>query len=810
MLGTWPDLRVDWPAILISLLTVLTPLVSITIPLAVHTVRQRGRLVAEYFLEACRLKVFCVVAVASLLLGIVSLVCLRCSLDAVPSLRAIAAGPSVVLGLTMASVLGLAYILLNTLECTGLKGRVHASRYLAARLAGKAIQGASLEEELTIVYADMGILMADADLASFRALVQSLAQVPRCYTRFVPGVDRLQLQLLWNVHVQVMAHVVGRGAYNPSASKPGPIAARFADEYGQVLAKELHAYVKGADAQNVAAASETILGYFCLLQSARSDKNLPREVSDEFFRLRGRAAFHYFWLPDLEHVFAQTEPAKAAQLVESLHRGMMGLLIEAAERKDNDVVEAVSKGVAELYTAAQKRLTDVGASGAAQRFTYDYWILLGHFVARAIDGVEGAWGAAMALHEPFGQSGPRDLMETFLGLPEPTWDHPLYSRERASWGAWNMPNPVSGFSVGPTRSIGQPGRELNAALAFLLARSWRMGQPAPAVVPCPHDLGEAKKRLDAIFAKADGWHLSMLDQDKAAIHQWLDDCAAAHSEIERQKYMATPLSQDKTRKFEMSLRVGFWESAVLLHHIPTLLTEPADGSKMLRCWAIHGPRSLYFGDRPDPDIARFGHDSGVYVATALHQEVVSQWCKAVAVAQAGSVDPVNGMVAASDWLGQTQTDWDGLIVLVGPYELRARIEALPDYRPHAAQAEHSREFIGTFRGHPLLWLRTDQDDATRRVYAFRLSALRGQGAGDGAAPCGVDRNDWPKVTFKEARDLAAEYRNEGRTQDADEIAKRLGDVYVMAELGHLSAAMPEGRMWEVSQGNAPPGGTVAS
>ena len=59
----WLDLRFDWPAILVTVVAVLIPLVSITIPLAVHTVRQRGRLVAEYFAEACRLKVFCIIAV---------------------------------------------------------------------------------------------------------------------------------------------------------------------------------------------------------------------------------------------------------------------------------------------------------------------------------------------------------------------------------------------------------------------------------------------------------------------------------------------------------------------------------------------------------------------------------------------------------------------------------------------------------------------------------------------------------------------------------------------------------------------------
>jgi len=163
-----------------------------------------------------------------------------------------------VLGLTVASVVGLGYILWNTLVCTSRDGRVQASRYLAARLARKAIQGTDIEEELTSVYADLAILMADADLVSFRALVQSLAQVPRCYTRFAVRLDGLQLELLWGCHIDVMGHVVGRGAYNPSASKPGPIAVRFALEHSQALAKELIACIESADPRNLAAATRTI------------------------------------------------------------------------------------------------------------------------------------------------------------------------------------------------------------------------------------------------------------------------------------------------------------------------------------------------------------------------------------------------------------------------------------------------------------------------------------------------------------------------------------------------------------------------
>lgn len=806
-----PDLRIDWPAILVSLLTVLTPLLSITIPLAVHTVRQRGRLVAEYFPKTCRLEVFCVMAATSLLLNLVSLVCFRISTDVRPAGWAIALVPSAVLGLTMASVLGLAYILWNTLACTGLEGRTHASRYLAACLAGKAIPNEHLREQLTIVYADLVLLMADADLASFRALVRSLAQVPRCYTRLSDRPHGLQLDKLWEVHSDIMRHVLGRGDYSTSVSKPGPIAARFAAEHARALSGEFMACVRRVDPQNLAAAARAIRWFYGSLHSAKSDQNLPREVSQALYELRGSAAFYYS-LPEslLGHLPSETDAATTANIIQILRRGMMALVVEAAERRDHGVVDAVSKGVADLYAAAEKRLTALGAFDAIRMFTYDYWILLGHFVTRAVEGAEGAWEVAMALHKPLGQVQPLDLMKMFLGLPEPTWEHPLYVRERESWSAYTSINPVTGFGVGSARSIGQPGHELNAAFAFLLAHSWRTRQQKPDTVPCPSDLGEVNKRLDEILAKADGWHLCVLEQDTTAMHQWLDDCAAAHRAIESAKYLATPLSETKKREFEQNLRTGFWEGAVLLRHIPMLVSKPADGGETLQCWAIHGPRSLYFGNNRDPDIARFGHDSGVHVATFLHKVVVSRWCQAVAVPPAGSVDPVSGMIAASDWLGQTQADWDGLIVIVGPYELRARVEALPDYRPHTAQPEYSREFFGTYRGHVLLWLRTDQNDATLRLYAFRLSALREQGAGDGAAPCGVDRDDWPKVTFREARDLAAEYRSEGRTQDADEIAKRPGDVYVMAELGRVSPDIPEGRVWDLSDGNALPANTRTS
>jgi len=801
-----PDLAIDWPAILTALVAVLTPLVSITIPLAVHAVRQRGRLVAEYYSQTCRLNVFCGVAVAGLLLGIASLICFRLTSDQAPDRWAIALGPSVALGLTVASMVGLAYILFATLACTGPDGRLRASRFLAARLAGKAIQGRSLEEELTLVYADLALLMADADLASFRALVQSLAQVPRCYTRFAARLDGLQLELLWGSHIDVMGHVVGRGAYSTSASKHGPIAARFADEHAQALSGELMACVGGADPQNLAAASRTIQWFYGLLHSAKSDQNLPREVSDALYGLRGSAAFYYL-LPEslLGHLPSQTDAATTASIIQILQRGIMALVVEAAERKDHDIVDAVSKGVADLYAAAEKRLSDLGESRAAKLVAYDYWILLGHFVAHAIDGAEGAWGTAMALHEPFKQCQPLDLMKTFVSLPEPTWDHPVYVQQQQARSAWIRINPVTHSGSGAW-AIGHPGGELNAAFAFLIARSWRMLQPAPAVVPCPHDLGEVKKRLDGIFAKADGWQLSLLDQDKPTVHRWLDDCTAAHRAIESAKYLATPLSETKKREFEQNLRAGFWEGAVLLQHISTLVSEPADGGGMLRCWAIHGPRSLYFGDGPDPDIARFGHDAGADVATSMHQVVIRRWCEAVTASPVRPVNLERSMVEASDWLGP-QEGWDGLIVVVGPYELKARVEALPDYRPHATQADYSREFFGTHRGHPLLWLRTDQDDATRRFYAFRLSALRREGAGGGAAPSDVDRSVWPKVIFKEAGDLAAEYRDQGQDQDAQEVAKRPGDVYVIAELGHLSDAMPEGRMWDVSEGTAPPTST---
>jgi len=122
----WPNLRVDWPAILVSLMVVLTPLVSITIPLAVHTVRQRGKLVAEYFSETCRLKVFCIVAVASLLATIVSVVCFRVATEEPPPAWLLAAAPAAAIGLTVNSVLGLLYILLETLHCTGPDARASA------------------------------------------------------------------------------------------------------------------------------------------------------------------------------------------------------------------------------------------------------------------------------------------------------------------------------------------------------------------------------------------------------------------------------------------------------------------------------------------------------------------------------------------------------------------------------------------------------------------------------------------------------------------------------------------------------------
>jgi hypothetical protein len=171
---------------------------------------------------------------------------------------------------------------------------------------------------------------------------------------------------------------------------------------------------------------------------------------------------------------------------------------------------------------------------------------------------------------------------------------------------------------------------------------------------------------------------------------------------------------------------------------------------------------------------------------------------------------VNGIVAASNWLGQTQEDWDGLIVVVGHYELKAQVEALPDYRPNATQTEYNREFFGTYRGHPLLWLRTGQDDPIRRIYAFRMSALRKKGAGDGSVPPDLDRSAYPRVLFKEARDLTAELEGAGQSDAAKTVAESRGDIYVMAELGHVSPTIPEGRVWNLSDENAPPASTRTS
>ena len=801
------DLAIDWPAILITLVAVLTPLVSITIPLAVHTVRQRGRLVAEYYFHTCRLPVFCGIAVIGLVLSIISLICFRLSSAQAPPPWVIALGPSVALGLMATSMVGLAYILFTTLICTGPDGRIRASRFLAARLAGKAIQGMNTEEEQTIVYADLALLMADADLASFRALVRSLAQVPRCYTRFAEEPNGLQLDLLWGFHIDVIGHVIGRGAYSPSANKPGPIAARFAREQCLALRKEFMACIEGADPQNLAAATRTIQWLYGLLHSTRSDENLPREVSSALFELRGKAAFFY-WLP--KSLLERLRPGLTAKATDNLIRilrcGIMGLLIEGVERKDHDVVDAILKGLADLYPETQRRLSDLGETHAVRLMAYDYWILLGDFVGRAINGVEGMWGAAMAIHEPFRACLPLDLLNTFVSLPEPTWAHPVYAHRRGARMAAIALNPITGQASGVGGAVGHPGGELGAAFAFLLAHSWRMLQPKPPVVPCPHELGGVKKALDDIFASAVGSQLTTLDHDKAAIHEWLDDCVTVYSEAERQKYLSTPLSKTKTEEFTQNLREGFWEAAVLLRHIPTLLTEPADSEETTQFCAIHGPRSLYSGDQFDPDIERFGHDAGVDVATSMHGEVISRWCRAVAASSASHANLEHSMVEASKWIGP-QEGWGGLIVVVGPYELKAGAETLPDYRPHVTQAEYGREFFGTYRGYPLLWLRTGQDDATRRIYALRLSALRRQKAESVAEPSSVDRNVWPKVIFKEARELAAEYRNLGQDQSAQEIEKRPGDVYVMAELGHLSPAMPEGQVWDVSEVAKPPAST---
>lgn len=422
--------------------------------------------------------------------------------------------------------------------------------------------------------------------------MRSIAQVPRCYTRLASRPDGLQLELLWNMHVQVMAHVIGRGAYSPSASRPGPIAARFASIHGAVLATELQTCVSTADDLNLAAATQTVQWFYGLLHSSRNDETLPREVAQELHRLRGSAVRPYAWPASmLKQMPAQTDASTQAAVIQALHHGMMSLVLDAVERKDDEVVSAVSEGVADLYQTAARRLSDIRATDAARQLMYDHWILLGHFVTRAIEGVSGTRGAVETLHKPFQRSQSLDLMNTFLSLPEATWNHPLYARQRLARGSWITTNPVSGIGTGAF-GIGHPGGELSAAFAFLVARSWRILQPKPDVVPCSRELGEAKKRLNEIFATPDAWQLSVLDQDKAVIHQWLDDYLAAHRALDRQRYMDTPLSADKLKEFEQRLRTGFWQHAVLLELVPGMVSADPNAGDPLKWCALRGSRSL--------------------------------------------------------------------------------------------------------------------------------------------------------------------------------------------------------------------------
>ena len=179
--------------------------------------------------------------------------------------------------------------------------------------------------------------------------------------------------------------------------------------------------------------------------------------------------------------------------------------------------------------------------------------------------------------------------------------------------------------------------------------------------------------------------------------------------------------------------------------------------------------------------------------------LVDRWREAVTAAPAGPVKIADGMVAAADWLGQPAAEWDGLIVVVGPYELRAIVATLANYRPHAVDPAFGGEFFGTYRGHPLLWLRTNQDDPTRRLYAFNLSALKMNRGQQGSGPFSVvlDRQVYPKVAFKEGREKAAELRQRGQGLTAEQATDIEGDVFVDIELGYLSAAPPLGQTWNL-------------
>jgi hypothetical protein len=601
-----------------------------------------------------------------------------------------------------------------------------------------------------------------------------------------------------------MANVLGRGAYAPTTSRPGPIAARFARVHAHVLADELLEAIESADPLNLGAATRTIKWVYGLLHSARGDESIPREVREAMYECRGRAALWYS-LPArmLERLPPETTETDAADLIRILHHGMMSLLAEAAERKDHAVVDALAKGIAEFYSTAQKRLLDLGIAEAARLETYDYWILLGHFVTLGNDGAPGAVEAALALHAPLARKQPLELIQDFESLPEPTWEHPVYVLRFQAMDGEIRVNPLTGCGVGSACSVGHPGRELDVAFAFLLAKAWRMLQPAPAVVPCPRDVGAVKKQIEKVFDHADRWQLNARKAiDEKVICQWLDDCATAFREIEFQKYMATPLSPAKKAEFARELREGFWEGAVLVESVPGLLSTPDNAAAPpVRLWALHGPRSLFIDDEPDQDVASFGRDSGVRVASMLQCGVMSNWCGAVAQAPVQPVGLEDALRLAAEWLGPTG-GWRGLIVVFGPYMMPARVQALKGYEPHPANTKYRQEFFGTYQEHPLAWLRTGEGNNTRMVFAFRLSTLDCR-AEDGAVESAAPYQDtYPKAEFMEAAELAAEYRKAGREADAKEVEERPGDMWVLADVGRLCEATPEGRAWGVIDDNA--------
>jgi hypothetical protein len=114
----------------------LAPVLSIAIALAVLSIRQMGKTVAEAFSAASRLSVFCKGTVAGLLIAVIGTVILRMGnpTDG-PAGWAVAICLGTATGFIIPTVLGLGFILYQAIQCTGPRGRRVGAWFLGLALA---------------------------------------------------------------------------------------------------------------------------------------------------------------------------------------------------------------------------------------------------------------------------------------------------------------------------------------------------------------------------------------------------------------------------------------------------------------------------------------------------------------------------------------------------------------------------------------------------------------------------------------------------------------------------------------------------